>query len=270
MKTKSHQLHKDALLTDKIDGQKDFRNTLKEIERRNFVIEDVLNHITDDELYIVVTQWPAFYKKYTETYGKFSPYQTPASIFKFLKEFVNESKLPKAKPATVEGFRAVDKEKIADRINELLVNKVISVDTIVNAFKHYFRSKTNVKKLPTMIANLSIEYLKNPNESLECFLGVNRPSSERLSSYKKKRDSTDPHIEEGSGLQPEKIPNVVKLGRVKIMLKKLYYDNILSVRTGPYKASIPGFSQAKVSEKMVQIILNLVGGVFPTSKDLVG
>jgi hypothetical protein len=28
------------------------------------------------------------------------------------------------------------------------------------------------------------------------------------------------------------------------------------------------FSQAKVSEKMVQIILNLVGGVFPTSKDL--
>jgi hypothetical protein len=73
---------------------------------------------------------------------------------------------------------------------------------------------------------------------------------------------------EGGGLKPEKIPNVVDLGRIKIMLKKLYYDNILSVRKGPYKASIAGFSQAKVSEKMVQIILNLVSGVFPTSKDL--
>jgi hypothetical protein len=49
--------------------------------------------------------------------------------------------LPKAKRAesvesvipTVEGFRAVDKDEITDRINELLVNKIILVDTIINA-----------------------------------------------------------------------------------------------------------------------------------------
>ncbi len=100
-----------------------------------------MNHITDEELYIVMSQWPAFYKKDTETYGKFSPYQTPASIVKFIKEFVSESMLPKAKRAesvesvipTVEGFRAVDKDEITDRINELLVNKIILVDTIINA-----------------------------------------------------------------------------------------------------------------------------------------
>jgi hypothetical protein len=52
------------------------------------------------------------------------------------------------------------------------------------------------------------------------------------------------------------------------MFKKLYYDNFLSVRTGPYNASIPGFAQAPVCDKMVRILLNLVGGVFPTSKNL--
>ncbi len=56
LKTQAGQLHKDALLNDKIDGQKDFRIKLKENERRIFVIEDVLNDITDGELYIVISQ----------------------------------------------------------------------------------------------------------------------------------------------------------------------------------------------------------------------
>jgi hypothetical protein len=264
LKTEARQFQRNALLTEKINGEKDFRNKLKEIERRNFVIEDVINGITEEEMYIVISQWPAFYKKYTETYGKFSPYQTPTTIIKFIKDFFNSNFLGSNIPtAEVEGFISKDKDEIVRRINILLATKEITENTIETAFSHYFPKK-NVKKFDTKVKNLSEKYLKNPDESLESFLNLN---VEPLSSYKKKRSSSKSEME-GGGLRPEKIPNVVDLGRIKIMLKKLYYDNILSVRKGPYKASIAGFSQAKVSEKMVQIILNLVSGVFPTSKDL--
>ncbi len=66
--------------------------------------------------------------------------------------------------------------------------------------------------------NVIQDFRQKLNETFEDFLGYkSEPSSE---------------LKLGMGLKPESIPNIVDFGRVKIMLKKLLYDNILSVKSG--------------------------------------
>ena len=71
----------------------------------------------------------------------------------------------------------------------------------------------------------------------------------------------------GYGLHPEKIPETAHFGKMIILLKKLYYHNILSVKHHN-GISVAGFPNVKVGEKFVSIIMNLMEGINPTHSDI--
>jgi hypothetical protein len=77
----------------------------------------------------------------------------------------------------------------------------------------------------------------------------------------------DSGVEYGMGIKQEQIPNIVQLGKVYILLHKLYYENILSVKN-KQNNQIAGFKTQKVSEKLVKIILNLCGKMYPNFTDI--
>ena len=65
----------------------------------------------------------------------------------------------------------------------------------------------------------------------------------------------------GYGL-PEEIPKFAKLGKAVIMPKKLFYENVLSLAMAN-GSKFPGFKNVKVSEKFVEIIMQLLKGTKP-------
>jgi len=76
-------------------------------------------------------------------------------------------------------------------------------------------------------------------------------------------------IEYGYGLHSERIPDQAQFGKVIILMKKLYYGNILAVKHHN-GLSIHGMPNTKVSEKFVRIIMNLLEGIYPTHTEING
>ncbi len=74
--------------------------------------------------------------------------------------------------------------------------------------------------------------------------------------------------EEGHGLKSEPIPRISHFDKLFIMTKKLYYDNILSVKQGKSLASIPQLSATRVGDRMVHILMNLLNNTSPTNQEL--
>jgi Txe/YoeB family toxin of Txe-Axe toxin-antitoxin module len=76
-------------------------------------------------------------------------------------------------------------------------------------------------------------------------------------------------IEYGYGLHSENIPEHAQFGKIIILMKKLYYNNILAIKHHN-GLSISGFPNIKVSDKFVSIIMNLLEGIYPTHVELNG
>ena len=70
-------------------------------------------------------------------------------------------------------------------------------------------------------------------------------------------------------MESEKIPEQVQFGKIIILMKKLYYHNILAIKHHN-GISISGFPNIKVSDKFVRIIMNLLEGIYPTHVEING
>ena len=66
---------------------------------------------------------------------------------------------------------------------------------------------------------------------------------------------------------PEQLPDYAQFGKCLILVKKLFYDNILSL-VSEKKKQFKGFKTIKVSERFVELIMQMLKGHKPTSKDL--
>jgi len=77
------------------------------------------------------------------------------------------------------------------------------------------------------------------------------------------------NFEHGYGLHSEKIPEQAQFGKIILLMKKLYYHNILSVKHHN-GLSIHGMPNVKVSEKFVRVIMNLLEGIYPTHTEING
>ncbi len=71
----------------------------------------------------------------------------------------------------------------------------------------------------------------------------------------------------GYGLKPESIPDICHFGKNIILLKKLYYNNILSVKNKKMHA-IEYFTNVKVSDNFVDVILQMCKNSKPNTNDL--
>jgi len=79
--------------------------------------------------------------------------------------------------------------------------------------------------------------------------------------------SKSSRIQYGFGIHADDIPKVVPFGELFLYLRKLYYENILSIRNKNQK-TIAGFNTMKVSEPFVKLITNMLKGLYPTHADL--
>jgi hypothetical protein len=80
------------------------------------------------------------------------------------------------------------------------------------------------------------------------------------------RTKTEEISRYGMGL-PEQLPDYAQFGKCLILVKKLFYDNILSL-VSEKKKQFKGFKTIKVSERFVELIMQMLKGHKPTSKDL--
>ena len=71
----------------------------------------------------------------------------------------------------------------------------------------------------------------------------------------------------GTGIIHENIPEHAHFKNVIILLRKLYFKNILAVKY-PSLLSISTFKNVKVSEKFVHIIMNMMEKHYPSSHEL--
>jgi hypothetical protein len=67
----------------------------------------------------------------------------------------------------------------------------------------------------------------------------------------------------------DEIPHMITFGEIKILGKKLFYDNVLSTRHKNW-STIPGFNKTKVSDGFVKLIFKMVNpnGTFPTLHEI--
>jgi len=69
------------------------------------------------------------------------------------------------------------------------------------------------------------------------------------------------------GMGNEEYPKKVKFGDVFILLRKLYYDNLLSV-VNSHSLQIRGFKMQKVSDAFTNIIINMINNIQPKHTDI--
>ena len=69
------------------------------------------------------------------------------------------------------------------------------------------------------------------------------------------------------GMGNEEYPKKVKFGDVFILLRKLYYDNLLSV-VNSHSLQIRGFKMQKVSDAFTNIIINMINNISPKHTDI--
>ena len=131
-------------------------------------------------------------------------------------------------------------------------------------------TKENLKQLfdistgdvdPAMICQkLTKEPFKLPQ------ISSNDPAVIETQIYRK--SGTADGKEYGMGLHgSEEIPRYAPFGTVYILLKKLFYENKLSIRN-PQMKIFAGFRTIKVSEQFVKLIMNMMKGINPTNSDL--
>lgn len=75
-------------------------------------------------------------------------------------------------------------------------------------------------------------------------------------------------IIKGCGLIPQTIPKVKQLGRSFLMLRKLFFDNILSLKYTNNLVAYPNFPNVKVSDELKNIIINCLEKVPPGQDDI--
>lgn len=85
--------------------------------------------------------------------------------------------------------------------------------------------------------------------------------------YTLTKNGAEVGIQYGYGIHSEKIPKIVPFGDLFLYMRKLYYENVLSVRNKHMKV-IAGFRTIKISEPFMKLLLNMMRGVQPTHSDL--
>jgi hypothetical protein len=126
-----------------------------------------------------------------------------------------------------------------------------------------------------MLSTLKLDEKLNKDIKIALF-GTNRVKEDIYaflqSTYKLTSETAKPFVESGKvimgyGLKTESIPDICHFGKNIILLKKLYYNNILSVKNKKMHA-IEYFTNVKVSDNFVDVILQMCKNSKPNINNL--
>jgi hypothetical protein len=126
-----------------------------------------------------------------------------------------------------------------------------------------------------MLSTLKLDEKVNKDIKIALF-GTNKVKEDLYdflqTTYKLTSEVAKPFIESGKvimgyGLKTESIPDICHFGKNIILLKKLYYNNILSVKNKKMHA-IEYFTNVKVSDNFVDVILQMCKNSKPNINNL--
>ena len=164
--------------------------------------------------------------------------------------------------------------KIATKsgVKYILFSNSTSAENSFRAFKFAGNDSFSFK---TMLNTLKLDEKLNKDIKVALF-GTNKVKEDLYdflqTTYKLTSEVAKPFVESnkvvmGYGLKPESIPDICHFGKNIILLKKLYYNNILSVKNKKMHA-IEYFTNVKVSDNFVDVILQMCKNSKPNTNDL--
>ena len=263
-----------------------FKENIKELIRSESINELVSNELKypSEEKEIEIKQiinkkFPLFKQKFIKTYGLNNKEVNASDIVQFIKSFIFEDTAHIT--ATTDNIIVAPMESIYTMENPLTKKKVYfmpildedesyqllwSISRNRDTFKQVMGKKTlhEIKKL----TGISVEDLRDvirgtsPSNSAKYLVEKKgKTAITEHSTYKPYKEFDNEANEEiyGWGIKPEKIPDVVPFGKLKLMLHKLYYKNTLVVKHLD-GSNIIGLPNLRVSDEFVKVILNLVKG----------
>jgi hypothetical protein len=167
--------------------------------------------------------------------------------------------------------------KIANKngLKHILFSNSTSDEGNFRAFKFGNVNVNDSFHFKKMLSTLKLD--ENVNKDIKIALfGTNRVKEDIYdflqSTHKLTSETAKPFIESGKvimgyGLKTESIPDICHFGKNIILLKKLYYNNILSVKNKKMHA-IEYFSNVKVSDNFVDVILQMCKNSKPNINNL--
>ena len=270
-----------------------FRMKLKELIRKNSLIENVANSLNIEQKTNILKTWAEFKRKFEKKFGIFNTNVTENDVL----SFVNDLYMPKE--GTEDYFEYISKPlKTFERIqtppksgDEAISNLTNALDLPVEwddverqILKEYemMKEMTKEKKKEMTKENkqTQFEMPKRKPEMIKLLSewGIEIPKNAKVQTLKdliEKHQSTEGGVEEskggkgvsGFGVQVKIWDKFVRFGNVSINPNELFYKNRLVVRDHAQRP-INGFPVANVSERLVNILMNLLDGKHPSTSQL--
>lgn len=232
-----------------------FKDKLKEIIRNQTKLEQVSNTIdtfgeVDNKLKLL-KKWELFKSRFLKTFGSNNTFVTVDDMVEFINEFL----------ATDGTLNNDEEQEIVsglsqkDRISEL-----------TNALMLKYKT---AKEMRERLKNYNVDnYLKGENNLFQNIkTTVRNDIAKQVARKIIVNNKTNDIV--GFGIKTEEIPEKVTFGKLVILLRKLYYKNILAVKHHNM-ISIVGLKNTKVSDKLVKILMGMVEGTNPQAFELNG
>ena len=281
-------------------AKRKFKENMKELFRSESLIESVANQLKIGGHEIeykteINKKFPTFKRQFIETFGKNNKSIIAGDVIEFIHNFISgDPKIFKEiqkivkKEEEPQVIKAPE-ESVFTIINPLNNKKVYfmpaededgymlllwSMSLTRNSFKEIATSK-NFKEIQEVSGLKKTDILQKIPGKSPSFMSHNLidkfgiipmtfTSDEPIWAEYDEETQQELH---GWGIEPEKIPEIVPFGKLKLHLNKLYYKNNLVVKHKD-NSNIIGFPNLIVSDDFVKLIMKLLKGEDIKQKDL--
>ena len=231
-----------------------FKDKLKEIIRNQTKLEQVSNTIdtfgeVENKLKLL-KKWELFKSRFLKIFGSNNTFVTVDDIVEFINEFISTDGTLNndEEQEIVSGLS--QKDKISELTNALMM-KYKTAKEMRERLKNY--NADNYLGENDLFQNITTTVRNDIAKQVARKIIINNKTNDIV----------------GFGIKTEEIPEKVTFGKLVLLLKKLYYKNILAVKHHNM-ISIVGFKNTKVSDKLVKILMGMVEGTYPQAFELNG
>jgi hypothetical protein len=218
------------------EGNKKFMKNLKDITRDEIKISEIVKSFpSPEEVFLINSNWPYILNILKRQFGFNNPGISASEYKSEIDEALDSVQTGKTTNITVQAPSASDFTSATGEISfKKFKTDFFGSDTFI--YNQMFGADLNYIKI--------YDYLKRYFSLTD----INRGDLKQV-----------PHEGKtivGYGLKTESIPDICHFGKNIILLKKLYYNNILSVKNKKMHA-IEYFTNVKVSDNFVDVILQM-------------
>ena len=231
-----------------------FKDKLKEIIRNQTKLEQVSNTIdtfgeVENKLKLL-KKWELFKSRFLKIFGSNNTFVTVDDIVEFINEFI----------ATDGTLNNDEEQEIVSGLSQK-----DKISELTNALMMKYKT---AKEMRERLKNYNADNYLGENDLFQNITSTVRNVIAKQVARKIIINNKTNDIV-GFGIKTEEIPEKVTFGKLVLLLKKLYYKNILAVKHHNM-ISIVGFKNTKVSDKLVKILMGMVEGTNPQAFELNG